>query len=47
LKFVIELKGDDFVIVNDNYKVKIDSFVQTMRDVNKSENDIFMAYSGE
>lgn len=35
-RYNIQIPGDDFIYVNGENKVKLESFIQTIRDVNQS-----------
>lgn len=47
MKYNIVVPGDDYVYVNGLHKVSLESFIQTLRDVNKSKKFHCPGYAGE
>jgi hypothetical protein len=37
MRYNIQIPGDDYIYVNGRDKVQLETFIQTIRDVNKSE----------
>jgi hypothetical protein len=44
---IIEIKGDDHVIINRLYKFKINEFIQFVKDENKNKKIEFVFFGGK
>jgi len=47
MRYNITIPGDGYVYVNGCHKVELECFIQTIRDVDKSNKCKFFGYGGE